>query len=163
MLAQDSLNGTWTDAEGLRDAPDADSGGVVFDNVIGVQVEDFCGHVFNLETHDHLIKCNGIVTHNCRSTTIAVLNSQFDFLKQGRTRSAEFGPVAGGETYYDWLKAQPESVQNEALGPTRGKLFRDGGLSADEFASLQLDKNFKPLTLAEMKALEPEAFQAAGL
>jgi SPP1 gp7 family putative phage head morphogenesis protein len=99
----------------------------------------------------------------CRSTTIAVLNSKFDFLKQGRTRSAEFGPVSGSETYYDWLGAQSASVQNEALGPIRGKLFRDGGLSADEFATLQLDKNFKPLTLAEMRALEPEAFQAAGL
>jgi SPP1 gp7 family putative phage head morphogenesis protein len=99
----------------------------------------------------------------CRSTTIAVLNPKFDFLKEGRTRSAEFGPVAGDETYYDWLKRQPEGVQVEALGPTRAKLFKEGGLTPDEFATLQLDRNFKPLTLDEMKALEPEAFKRAGL
>jgi len=99
----------------------------------------------------------------CRSTTIAVLNSKFDFLKQGRTRSAEFGPVSGSDTYYDWLKDQSASVQVEALGPTRAKLFKEGGLSPDEFATLQLDRNFKPLTLDEMKGLEPEAFKRAGL
>lgn len=100
---------------------------------------------------------------NCRSTTIAVVSDEFDFLKKGRTRSAEFGPVDGDKDYYDWLKRQSESVQIEALGPTRAKLFRDGGLSADEFAALQLDKNFQPLTLAEMEAIDPESFKRAGL
>jgi hypothetical protein len=36
-------------------------------------------------------------------------------------------------------------------------------LSADRFAQLQLDKNFAPMTLAEMKLLEPLAFKEAGL
>jgi hypothetical protein len=100
---------------------------------------------------------------NCRSTTIAVLDPKFDFLIQGRTRSAEFGPVSGDASYYDWLKRQPEGFQVQALGPTRAKLFREGGLSADDFSKLQLDRNFQPLTLDEMRALEPEAFKAAGL
>lgn len=100
---------------------------------------------------------------NCRSTIIATVDPKFDFLKDGRTRSAEFGPTDGKEDYYDWLKRQPESVQVEALGATRAKLFKDGGLSPDEFSKLNLDKNFEPLTLDEMKRIEPEAFKKAGI
>jgi hypothetical protein len=36
-------------------------------------------------------------------------------------------------------------------------------LTAERFASLQLDKNFKPLTLDQMKGLEPLAFERAGI
>ncbi len=99
----------------------------------------------------------------CRSTTVADLDPKFDFLKEGRTRSGEKGPVDAKKDYYDWLKDQPPEFQDQALGPKRAKLFREGGLSADKFAELQLDRNFEPLTLAEMRALEPEAFKAAGL
>lgn len=99
----------------------------------------------------------------CRSTTIAVLAPKYDFLSEGRTRSALNGPVDASESYYDWLKAQPKATQIEALGDTRAKLFRDGGLSADRFAELNLGRNFQPLTLDQMRALEPKAFEAAGL
>lgn len=100
---------------------------------------------------------------NCRSTTVAVLNPEFDFLAKGRTRSSVEGPVPASQTYYDWLKKQPASFQDKALGPTRGKLFRNGGLNSEQFASLSLDRNFEPLSLEEMKALEPEAFKKANL
>jgi len=50
-----------------------------------------------------------------------------------------------------------------SLGPVRGKLFRDGGLTAERFAALQLDKNFKPLALDQLKELEPLAFERARL
>lgn len=163
MFFQDSLDGTWADAEGIRNPPDTNSSEVLLDDVVAVQVRDFCGHVYNMETQDHLIKCNGIVTHNCRSTTIAVVSKEFEFLSEGRTRSAEFGPVGGDKSYFDWLKRQNKSVQIEALGPTRAQLFSEGGLSADKFSALQLDKNFRPMTLVEMQALEPLAFRKAGL
>ena len=45
----------------------------------------------------------------------------------------------------------------------RGKLSREGGLTAERFAALQLDKNFKPLTLDQLKELEPLAFDRAGI
>lgn len=93
----------------------------------------------------------------CRSTTIA------DLIDEGGTRSSEDGYVAGDLTYYQWLKRQPADYQNEILGPTRAKLLSDGGLTAERFAALQLDKNFKPLTLAEMERRAPEAFKKAGL
>lgn len=100
---------------------------------------------------------------NCRSTSVPKMPSEFDFLDEGATRSSKDGYVAADQTYYDWLKGQPEAFQDEALGPARAQLFRDGGLSAKEFAALNLDRNFKPMTLAEMQAKEPAVFERSGV
>lgn len=113
----------------------------------------------------------------CRSTTAPVIDERFDFLKNNAQRSAvgaEGTETAGGKkggqrvsaalSYYEWLKSQPASFQDEAMGPTRAKLFRDGGLSLERFRALQIDKvTFRPLTLDEMKILEPLAFERAGI
>lgn len=99
----------------------------------------------------------------CRSTTVAVVDPKYDFLDEGATRSSASGYVDGDLTYYEWLKTQPEAFQDSVLGPTRGKLLRDGGLTAEEFARLNLGRNFEPLTLEEMRKLEPTAFARAGL
>lgn len=105
---------------------------------------------------------------NCRSSVVAVLDKRFAALSEDQTRSArgesgKAGQVSAKESYYSWLKKQPAAFQDSALGPTRAKLLRDGGLSADEFAKLQLDKSFQPLTLEEMRKLEPTAFEKAGI
>ena len=55
------------------------------------------------------------------------------------------------------------ALQEAAPGPVRGKLFRDCRLDAERFAVLQLDKNFKPLTLDQLKGLEPLAVERVGL
>ena len=103
----------------------------------------------------------------CRSTTIAVLDPAFDMLDEGATRASKGADggeqVSASQNYYEWLKTQPDAFQDVALGPTRGELFRKGGLSAERFAELNLGKNFEPLTLEQMKALEPVAFARAGL
>lgn len=114
---------------------------------------------------------------NCRSTTIAVLDDRFAFLEKGGTRAArdpETGDVesVGAKTsYYSWLKKQPADVQDSIIGPTRGQLLRNGGLSAQRFAELQLGKNFMPLTtnargetpIEQMRKMEPVAFSRAGI
>ena len=100
---------------------------------------------------------------NCRSTTLPVLDDRFAFLKEGATQSSVTGAVDADETYYSWLKKQPKAFQVEAIGPTHAKLLRDGGMSAEQFGKLRLNKNFKPLTLAEMQKLEPLAFEKAGI
>lgn len=100
---------------------------------------------------------------NCRSTTIAKLPKEFDFLDEGATRSSKDGYVPADQSYYEWLKGQPRSFQVEALGASRAALFRDGGLSAEQFAKLNLGRNFQPLTLAQMAAKEPSVFEHAGL
>jgi len=103
----------------------------------------------------------------CRSTTTPVLSEKFSFLSEGGTRSArgEGGVVRvdADTTYYGWLKRQPAKFQDSVIGPKRGKLLREGGLSAERFAEIGLNKNFTATTLAEMRELEPLAFERAGL
>jgi len=106
---------------------------------------------------------------NCRSSTVPVLDKSFDILDKGATRSSrnpETGKVesvSAKKNYYDWLKDQPAEVQDSIIGPTRGKLLRNGGITTERFAKLQLNKNFKPLTLAKMRKLEPAAFMRAEI
>lgn len=100
---------------------------------------------------------------NCRSTTVPELSDEFDFLDAGAKRASYQGPVDASQTYYEWLRTQSEDFQNDALGPRRGQLMRDGGLSSAEFARLNLGRDFEPLTLAEMREMNPEAFKRAGL
>lgn len=106
---------------------------------------------------------------NCRSSTTAVLTSKFAGLSKGRTRAmrdpetGKVSRVSADQSYYGWLKGQPAKVQDSIIGPTRGKLLRKGGISAERFAELQLGKNFEPLTLDQMRNIEPTAFEKAGL
>ena len=99
---------------------------------------------------------------NCR-TSFILLTKFSQMFGKGATRASIGGQVPASLSYYDWLKTQPASFQDLAIGPTRGKLFRDGGLDADKFSALQLGKNFKPITLDRMRELEPEMFKRAGL
>jgi SPP1 gp7 family putative phage head morphogenesis protein len=103
---------------------------------------------------------------NCR-TTFILLTKLSETFGKGATRAAVgadgAGQVSASLDYYHWLQQQPASFQDVALGPARGKLFREGGLTIKRFAELQLDRNFAPMTLAQMKALEPMAFEQAGI
>ncbi|GAA4652073.1 minor capsid protein [Kistimonas scapharcae] len=99
----------------------------------------------------------------CRSTTLPVLSEKYDWLTEGATRASKDGYADAKETYYSWLKRQPVSFQDDVLGEDRGTLFRKGGLSSDEFAKLQLDKNFRPLTLDQMREIAPKVFERAGV
>lgn len=98
---------------------------------------------------------------NCRSSTIPKLKG-IDLLAE-TTRASKGGQVPATQTYYDWLKQQPATFQDDALGKARAQLFRKGGLSAEEFARLNLDKNFQPLSLEEMRQKNPAAFKRAGM
>jgi SPP1 gp7 family putative phage head morphogenesis protein len=106
---------------------------------------------------------------SCRTTTAAALSEKFAFLDQDATRRArdpETGRVKyvnADLKYYGWLKKQPALTQDSIIGRTRGKLLRDGGLSSERFSALQLNKNFKPTSLEEMRKLEPAAFAKANL
>ena len=105
---------------------------------------------------------------NCRSSIIPKVKSfrelgiDLDDLPPGKQASMH-GPVDADLTYFAWLKQQPPSFVEEALGPTRARLFLDGGLSAEEFARLQLGRNFEPLTLEEMRRKAPKVFERVGV
>jgi SPP1 gp7 family putative phage head morphogenesis protein len=100
---------------------------------------------------------------NCRSSITAVLPEGFEFLREDATRASIDGPVSADLSYYDWLKTQPAGFQDEALGNSWGKLFRDGGVSSQEFGKLRLGKDFKPITLADLATKDPILFDRAGL
>lgn len=93
---------------------------------------------------------------NCRSSFEII----YDGYESPKNRASESG-VTENVGYYEWLKKQTPDYQDEVLGKARGKLFRDGGMSAEKFKSLQLDKNFTPLTLEQMRQIEPAGFDRA--
>ena len=72
-------------------------------------------------------------------------------------------PIAKRETYYEFLKKQSVEFQDDVLGPTRGKLFRNGGLTPEQFSALNVDQLFRPITLQEMKEKNPTAFKKAKI
>ncbi len=100
----------------------------------------------------------------CRCVRVPVVKGWrelgFDFDEiPGSTRASMNGQVSSTETYQTWLKKQPASVQDEALGPTRGALFRKGGVTVDRFTN----RAGEELTLEQLSVLENAAFAKAGL
>lgn len=67
------------------------------------------------------------------------------------------------ESYYEWLSRQDEDFIRVAIGPQRARLLLSGGLPPDEFARLQLDKRFEPITLEEFRRIAPSVFKRAGV
>ena len=99
---------------------------------------------------------------NCRSTFILVIDPKY--AGKGNTdKRASYEGVTENKSYYDWLQTQSKAFQDDVLGKTRATLLRDGGLNAEQFAKLNLNNNFKPMTLDEMRAKEPLAFERAGV
>lgn len=95
---------------------------------------------------------------NCRSTYVMVLKSwrelgiDTDELNDS-TRASMDGQVPESVTYQDWLKKKPASFQDEVLGKTKGRLFREG-LPLDRFVN---DKG-KVYTLDQLKQRDSEIF-----
>lgn len=99
---------------------------------------------------------------NCRSGIIAEIYSD-KVTDTDATRAANFkarkdagkgtvGQVSAQTQYYELLKRQPKSQQDLVLGKARGLIFRNSGLSAQEFRKAIADSMGRPLTLKEMAA-----------
>lgn len=96
---------------------------------------------------------------NCRSTLSPILSPEYDFTREGRKRpavtevdgKAKAEQVSGSTTYYEWLKRQPAPVQDKALGVTQGKVFRNAGLSPEEFKKATVNSLGQPLSLKDME------------
>jgi hypothetical protein len=69
------------------------------------------------------------------------------------------GEIPADMSYGDWLAKQSAARQDEILGPTRGALFRRGGLKLDQFANAK----GRWLTLEELRQRDAKAFANAGL
>lgn len=99
----------------------------------------------------------------CRSTSTPIIKGWEELrLSKGlpeSTRASMDGQVPRSTSYSEWLASQSAERQDEILGPTRGKLLREGGMKPGDFYN---DKG-KFLSLEELKARDGKAFEAAGL
>lgn len=77
---------------------------------------------------------------NCRSTAIPVV--------PGLAKIE-------APSYPEWLKRQPDAVQNDILGVAKAKLWRDGKLKLDRFT----DNKGRVLTLDELRKRDGKAFE----
>lgn len=100
----------------------------------------------------------------CRSSSVPVLKSWRDLGVDAdeaapSTRASMDGQVPEDTTYGQWLKRQSAARQDQVLGPERGKLFRAGGLTLEQFYN---DKG-RLLTLDELRKRDAVAFRDAGV
>lgn len=136
-LKNDPLNGTWRDAESIRDAANADAlikQGYDQADVCWIGREPFSGHVYNFETETGTYCADSILTHNCRSTTVPVIDyDELGFIPPAPAKRASAGgQVPADVSYGDWLanKQKGESDadllarQAQALGAEKAKYFR---------------------------------------
>lgn len=82
----------------------------------------------------------------------------FDEYKRKRIRELT-GQVPAKTSYQEWLKKQSSSFQDDTLGKTKAKLFRQGGLTLDKFT----DEKGTELTLSQLATKHKDAFTSAGL
>ena len=92
---------------------------------------------------------------NCRSTTVPVINyKELGFTPPPPARRASMdGQVPADESYGEWLKKQPRTVQADALGPGKVAYFNrlvDKYGAKDAMAKLVRDDGSE-LTLAQLR------------
>lgn len=86
------------------------------------------------------------------------LKGEFDKFSRKRIRELT-GQVPATTSYQTWLKSQSKEFQEDVLGKTKAKLFRDGKLQLDKFVT----RNGTELTLSQLAKKHADAFRAAGL
>lgn len=90
----------------------------------------------------------------CRTTEVPLLDERYR-IDDKNARRASSGASGGKQvsadlSYYDWLKTQPAWFQDDAIGKKYADIFRNSGLSAEEFRRATVDKLGQPLTILEM-------------
>ena len=101
---------------------------------------------------------NGLGDVKSREDLPRGTKGDFDKWSRGRIREL-VGPIPAKTTYQEWLTGQSREFQEDTLGKTKAKLFRDGGLKLDKF----VNRNGDELSLAQLAKTERQAFIAAGL
>lgn len=94
----------------------------------------------------------------CRTTAVPELRDDLDVPVGTRASRGEEGgaQVSGAVQYYGWLKTQSAAFQDDILGPTMGKAFRNSGLTTEQFRKATVDRLGNPLTIEEMRRRDNE-------
>jgi SPP1 gp7 family putative phage head morphogenesis protein len=99
----------------------------------------------------------------CRSTVIPIVREDLlvedEAARRPERGASGPGTVSADSTYQTWLKRQPASFQDEALGPARAKLFRQGGLEVRQFR----DELGRTYSLEDLRLLYPMAFEKVNI
>lgn len=152
VFSKDALNDTLVNSELFSDGGTAYSGAIFVDDIISVDIINFSGHVYNLETVKGWYVANGIVTHNCRSVMMGIRRTFKELgldLEEpiGRTRSSAEGQIDRETSFEEFLKRRTVEQQNEQLGKGRAELWRNGTITLRQL----LDASGNPLTLEQLK------------
>ncbi len=75
-------------------------------------------------------------------------------------RVGKIGQVDANSRYKDWFSQQDESFQREWLGPSKYKLYKEGGYPLDKFVD---PLSGQPFTLKQLKAVDEKTFKELGL
>lgn len=115
-----------------------DSDGYIYNSIVDSRTSSVCR---TLHGRKYLWKGVGRkpmppMHYNCRSSIVPYFKGEKNELE--------------GVNYYDWLRRQNANVQDEVLGVTGGDIFRNAGLSNDEFRKATTNRFAEPLTLEEM-------------
>jgi len=145
--------------------------------VVEIDCIPYTGQLYDLEVEkDNSYIANSFIVHNCRSIRVPEINGRLIGQRPANATTKKLlegmrgeerrkavdrlvGQVPASETYQVFLKKQTTAFQNEVLGVTKGRLFREGGLTVDRF----VNPAGKELTLSQLKRLEPQAFKRAGI
>ena len=101
---------------------------------------------------------NGIRTVSARQYLPYGYMTKFDSFARRRIREMT-GQVPAKVSYGEWLGRQSREFQDDVLGITRGRLFRRGGVTLDQF----VDRTGREIPLSRLAETEASAFRSAGL
>lgn len=107
--------------------------------------------------------------YNCRSMRVAKVNPKYNLGANIKGTRASKGSAGGQQVstefkYPGWFNKQADSFQKEYFyrkpgGKTKYKLFKEGKLKLTKFT----DADGEPYSLKDLRRLEPQAFDRAGL
>lgn len=109
------------DTKGICDFADAFAGIVEFDNVVGINVGFYSGHVYDASSQSTLYYCNGFLSSNCRTTTVPYFNDKWSKNAERAARSEDGGTyyVPADMSYNEWKKG---FVKNLNIAPSNAKI-----------------------------------------
>ena len=94
-------------SKGICDFVDGFPSVVMLDDIVDVKIRKFSGHVYDASSLSTLYIANGIITSNCRCTTLSIISDEWIKTQTRRARDPETGrtyKVPLSMTYGEWKK-----------------------------------------------------------
>ena len=134
-----------TDANGGRELLTGLTGKVSFDEVVHVDVSEFAGHVYNLETGSGWYIADNFIVHNCKHTESAYVPG---VSRPGGTRPNPAGYAATQEQrrlergIREWKRREAVALSDEARAKARAKVLEWQGRTREHIKVHGLDRRY---------------------